>query len=349
MTKLPETQASSAHHLCVYGDPKTGKSTLVSKLAEAGYNLIWVSVDKGHSVLYKLPQAAQERIDLIRLPDTRDFPVGIDTCLKIATGAKLKICDIHGQVDCSHCKRTLNSAWSEVHCRAHDNNTIIVFDNISQVADSAMNFATEGKPDGYKSGYDEFRLQGFLMNKFLTDLQQADFHSICIAHVCETTMEDDAKKLLPWIGSVPFSRQAGKYFDHMIYMNVKNKKHIAGSSTVFDMRAVTGSRTDVVIEKDEGKAPSLVPIMKSIIVRASPVQTASKVIEGVKDSVKELASKAEPKAVFEASLANMITETTSSIVDVINKVTEDQPAISKQEPIVSSASKALAALAAMRK
>jgi hypothetical protein len=282
--KLTQTQVSSAHHICVFGDPKTGKSTLVGKLAQAGYNLVWVSIDNGHSVLYKLPQVAQERIELIRLPDTREFPVGIATCLKIASGAKLNICDLHGQVSCSVCTRN-KAGFSTVHCREHDNNTITVFDNISALADSAMNFATEGKPDGYKSTYDDFRMQGFLMNKFLTDLQQAPWHSICIAHVCETTMEDDGKKLVPWIGSVPFSRQAGKYFDHMVYLNVRNKKHIGGSSSTFDIRAVTGSRTDVAIE-DEGKYKefSLAPIMKSVIVREGPKE-AARIIEGLKKTL----------------------------------------------------------------
>lgn len=294
MTQLTQTQASAAHHICVFGDPKTGKSTLVAQLAEAGYNLVWVSMDNGHSVLYKLSQKAQERIDLIRLPDTRDFPVAANTCLKIASGAALKICDIHGQVNCSHCQRNSGAIWSNVHCRSHDSNTIIVFDNISQLADSVMNFATEGKPDGYKSGYDEYRLQGFLMNKFLTDLQQAPWHSICIAHVCETSMEDDGKKLVPWIGSVPFSRQAGKYFDHMIYCNTRNKKHVAGSSSVFDMRAVTGSRTDIAIEDIvKYKDVSLAPIMKSVIVRVNPKQEAQKVMEGVKKTIGELIKETE--------------------------------------------------------
>lgn len=298
MTQLTQTQASAAHHICIFGDPKTGKSTLVAQLAEAGYNLIWVSMDNGHSVLYKLPQKAQERIDLIRLPDTRDFPVGADTCLKIASGASLKICDIHGQVNCSHCQRNNSSVWSTVHCRSHDSNTIIVFDNISQLADSVMNFATEGKPDGYKSGFDEYRLQGFLMNKFLTDLQQAPWHSICIAHVCETSMEDDGKKLVPWIGSVPFSRQAGKYFDHMIYCNTRNKKHIAGSSSVFDMRAVTGSRTDIAIEDAKYKEVSLVPIMKSVIVRVNPKVEVQKVMEVVKKTVVELSEEAKTEVII---------------------------------------------------
>lgn len=336
MTKLTDTQFGAAHHVCVFGDPKTGKSTLVSKLAEAGYNLIWVSLDNGHSVLYKLPHEAQERIELIRLPDTRDFPVGIATCLKIATGSKLTICDSHGQVDCSVCRRNKNEFWSTVYCREHDTNTIIVFDNISQLADSAMNFATEGKPDGYKSTYDDFRMQGFLMNKFLTDLQQASFHSICIAHVCETTMEDDGKKLVPWIGSVPFSRQAGKYFDHMVYLNVRNKKHIGGSSSTFDTRAVTGSRTDISIEDDKYKEFSLAPIIRSFIVRDSKAKEVQKIVEGVRKTVASISISSE----------NEIEIKTGEIEDKIEvKEVKEEIKEEKEEKPVSNAKAALAMLA----
>lgn len=289
MTKLSSITQSSAHHIVVFGDPKSGKSTLVSKLAEAGYKLTWVSIDNGHSVLWKLSEKAQENIDLIRLPDTRDFPVAAATCLKLSSGALCKICDAHGQVDCSHCKRVNGAAWSTVECGKFTSNELIIYDNISQLADSCMNFATEGKPDGYKSGYDEFRLQGFLMNKFLTNLQQSGWNSICIAHVCETEMEDGGKKLLPWIGSVPFSRVAGKYFDHMVYCSTRNKKHTFGSGSTYSMSAVTGSRTDVEIEKLS--EASLVPIMKSVVVRERKDAVAKGVIEGVKESVKELAGK----------------------------------------------------------
>lgn len=294
MTALLSTQQSSVHHLCVFGDPKTGKSTLVAELAKRGYQLTWVSIDNGHAVLYKLPRDAQERIDLIRLPDTRDFPVGIATSLALSTGKSIKICDQHGQVDCSACRRVNDAAWSIVHPNSFSHNQIIVFDNISQLADSAMNFATEGKPDGYKSGYDEYRLQGFLMNKFLTALQNAPFNSICIAHVCETEIEDGRKKLLPLVGSVPFSRVSGKYFDHMVYCETRNQKHRFGSSSTFINNVVSGSRTDVVIEKMD--TPSLEPIMKSVVVmEVSDKGKAVKIIEGVKESVVELASKEEIK------------------------------------------------------
>src|SRR5579872_2503165 len=177
-------------HLCIFGEPKSGKSELAATVAERFKRVIWISNDNGYEVLFKLPPELQAKIDVIRLPDTKEFPVAIDTCLKLVTGVKQRICCAHGQVDCSHCKKNKDSAWDEVCFNDLTLDECVVFDHVSQLADSAMNFICKGKKDDFFPGWDEFRLQGILMSKFFMNIQQAPYHCICIAHVCETEMED---------------------------------------------------------------------------------------------------------------------------------------------------------------
>jgi hypothetical protein len=273
--KLSQLEPRKAQHVVVFGDPGTGKSTLASKLAEEGYNILWVSIDNGHTVLYKLSVAARENIEIIVLPDTKEFPIAIATCLKIISGAEIRICNQHGQVNCSTCvarKLEGEEYWTTICLGKLGLDTVVVFDNIGQLADSAMNFIikeickegpNKGKEDTYRPGYDEFRLQGSLMNKFLINVQQCSNHICCIAHVCETEMEDGSKKLVPLIGTVPFSRNSGRYFDHMVYCNVLNKTHRFGSSTTYLAGVVSKSRTDVAIENLDNK--SLAPFFKGEI------------------------------------------------------------------------------------
>lgn len=267
-------------HLMVVGDPKSGKSTLVSELAERGFKLLWISIDNGHAVLSKLSQKAQEHIDIIVLPDTKDFPVAVTTCLKLLTGKECNICDGHGQVDCTMCKKD-NRSFSRYSLNelANDpeNTWIVVIDPVSQLADSAMNFVCKGEKDDFKAGYDEYRTWMNIMVKMLSNIQQAPYNVICIAHLVETEMEDGKKKLVPMVGSGPFSRKVGGYFDHIVYCDINNLRHNFGSATTYKGTALTGSRTDVKIEDMKDK-PSLLPFFNGLIKKAKDVEAAESLV-----------------------------------------------------------------------
>ena len=95
-----------AQHVLIFGDPKTGKSTLASRLLLDGYRLTWISLDNGHDVIFKLPLSVQqldEQLNISVLPDTKEYPIAAETCLKIISGRPTAICDIHGKVDCPTC------------------------------------------------------------------------------------------------------------------------------------------------------------------------------------------------------------------------------------------------------
>jgi AAA domain len=276
--KLSELSRRRAQHLIVFGEPKTGKSTLVSELTAHGYTLHWISMDNGHGILWKLPPKQQELLDVVVIPDTKEFPVAVATCLKIVSGKKVSICGQHGQVDCSTCRRLGDSVgWSEIDVNSFGPMDIIVFDHIQQIAASAMNqiLKKDKVEEDEKIEWKHWGIQGVLMDKFLTNVQQATYNVICITHVSETELEDGTKKLVPLVGSSVFSRNSGKFFDHMIYCQMINKDHRFGSSTGYQNRVVTGSRSDVEIEKE--KIPSLVKFFNGSI--SQPERAGSKLVE----------------------------------------------------------------------
>ena len=82
MAKISTLESTKVHRCMLFGPPKTGKTLLAGKLAEF-YDLIWIDIENGHDVLFQLPTEWQERIELIALPDTRSYPIAIETCLKI--------------------------------------------------------------------------------------------------------------------------------------------------------------------------------------------------------------------------------------------------------------------------
>lgn len=331
-------------HVMIFGDPKSGKSSLASTLLKQGFNLTWVSMDNGHNVIFKLGLSddyLDEHLNLIILPDTKEQPVAITTCLKIVTGAETKICDKHGRTNCPQCSGKADATFSLVHCNAFGPKDIIVYDHIGQLANSALTWVMlkDKKGDEDKSEWEHYRIQGSLMDRFLTNIQQAPYNVICITHTAETEMEDGSKKLVPLVGTVPFSRNVGKYFDHIIYCHVMNGSHRFGSSTTYQNKTVTGSREDVVIEKD--KENSLVPFFNGSI--PAPAKAGSIA------AAKVLTLSASEKKVVETVVEPTEEEVEKEIAEVVEQYTNtDPPPTTTPNPTVDRQA-LLARLASMKR
>lgn len=265
--KLSERKQSAHHHILLFGPPKSGKSLLAGKLASAK-NLLWFDLESGHNVLFQLPPEQQERIELINLPDTRGFPIAIETMLKVIRGTKVDICEKHGKVACAICKRD-NSSFVTVELNALDNDTVVVVDSLTQLTNSAIAHITKNQPEDYKLEYDDWGNLGKLMDTFLSYVQQAPFSIICISHETEVDMVDGKAKIVPTAGTRNFSRNTAKYFDEVFYCEVKNKKHIVGSSTTYANNILTGSRSGQ--QTETAGEPSLLPIFTG----EKPVQTTA--------------------------------------------------------------------------
>ena len=260
--KLTEKKISKTHRVCVFGPPKSGKTELAGALA-SHFSLLWFDLENGYATLLKLPLPQQERINIISIPDTKVFPIAIETMLKVITGMPVEICETHGKVSCMLCKKDA-SPVQRVCLNELTEDTVVVVDSMTQLANSAMNHLTKTQDDLYKPEWGDYRNQGQLMDKFLSQVQQAKFNIVCITHETETEMEDGRKKLVPVAGTTSFSRNTAKYFDHVVYCEVKNRKHAFASSTTYAGNILTGSRTDVELEKDS--VPTLLRIFTSDLV-----------------------------------------------------------------------------------
>jgi len=263
--KLSQRVASKSRRILLYGPPKSGKTYLAGDLSKE-FNLIWFDLENGIDTLLQLPEEQKDRIEVIALPDTRSFPIAIETMLKVIKGSRVQICEQHGKVSCSICSKA-GATMTEVELSSLGLDTIVVVDSLTQLTNSAISHITKNQPDDYKMQHDDWGNLGKLMYTFLSHVQNAPFHIVCITHENEVEMVDGKDKIVPTAGTRNFSRNVAKYFDEVYYLQVKNGKHVVGSSTTFANNILTGSRGGHVLEK-EG-SPSLIPVFKGEVKLAS--------------------------------------------------------------------------------
>lgn len=274
--KLSQKSAAKSHRVLIFGPPKSGKTQLAgSVVIGSDLKVILFDLENGSDTLLKLPPETHDRIEVISIPDTRGFPVAIETMLKVIKGGPVEICELHGKVGCALCKSKLLPT-TKLELNALGLDTIVIVDSLTQLTNSAISHITKAQPEDYKLNYDDWGNLGKLMDTFLSYVQQAPYHIVCISHETEVEMEDGKPKLVPTAGTRNFSRNTAKYFDEVVYCEVKNKKHVAASSTGYANNILTGSRTGTVLENKPGEA-SLVSIFlnPTTVVTTTPVSQAT--------------------------------------------------------------------------
>ena len=246
--KLTQAKTSKAKRVLIYGESMTGKTTLAGTLA-AKYKMIWFDLEKGYESLLKLPTAAQENIELLAIPDSKIYPIAIETLLKVFTGKEVFICETHGKVSCPICKKA-GEPETRICLNELDENYVVVIDSLTQLSASTINFLMKDKEDTAKPEWEVYRAQGALLEKILSCMQQSKHHIVCISHVVESQQEDGKVKLFPVCGTSNFSRNCPRFFDDVVYLELKNKKHMASCSTTYANNITAGSRSGHSIGED---------------------------------------------------------------------------------------------------
>lgn len=246
MAKLNTLKASKTKRMIVYGAPKTGKSKLAGGLAEK-FNLLWFDLENGKDTLFQLPDEWQGRIEVVSLPDSKSYPIAIETMLKVIKGAPVSVCEEHGKVSCPICMKD-GAPATLVELNKLDETWVVVIDSLTQLTNSAISNITKGKPDDYKMQTDDWGNLGKLMDAFLSHVQAARYNVVCISHETAVEMQDGKEKLVPTAGTRNFSRNTAKYFDEVVYCQMLNKKHTFGSSSTYANSIVTGSRGNFSLE-----------------------------------------------------------------------------------------------------
>lgn len=266
MAKMDTLVNSSTETVLVFGGPKSGKTEIVGGLSKH-FDLIWLDLEKGSSTLFKRPKEDLARIELIKIPDTSSNPVAIDTLLKLFTAPMpAPVCEAHGKVKCMICTKA-EAPMVTIDLPNLPKDTIVVVDSLTQLGLSALAHLTKGKPASYSPTWDDYAAQGNNLERVLSAMQQANYNLCVITHVVETKLADNKIKLTPLCGTKNHSATVAKYFGHVVYLDVLNKKHVAGSGSTFSNQAVTGSRTDIAIESGD----SLADIFRGKVKRTNPV------------------------------------------------------------------------------
>lgn len=284
MAKMNKLLERSVRHVLVYGPPKVGKTKLVGDLAEHGYELDFMDLESGSNTLFAwLSPEAQERVNLIRVPDTKKWPIAIETVMKVTKFGQVpyKICDTHGKIDCPSCKLTPDAIISEIDFKSYHAKKILVVDSSTQLSISSMNQIMKKMDDDAFPGWDEFRAQGLHLDMVFGAIQNCPYNVIVITHeIAHGTNELDKKeRLFPLAGTRNYSRNFAKFFDDIVHMDIFNKAHRASSTSTTSTNVLTGSRSGIMLEKLEAGKASLLPIFTGQ--GPSQKDEAKKLLEGM--------------------------------------------------------------------
>lgn len=267
--KLSEFKGSEARHILVYGPPKTGKTELVGRLAQH-YTLWWFDLDGGAKTLMSPGSKASaylDKINYFRIPDTQQFPIAVETMLKVVKGGRMSVCHKHGKVSCPGCKAE-NLPTTEICLDEFDNKKdILVIDSYTQLMDSVVNWIHKKALavddwDNIKSSYDDWAKQGAVSDRFGSITQNAPFNVVVISHEILSELEDGSKKIVPIGGTRNKSADFGKYFDDIVYTEVVGGKFMAWAHQADKSRTVIGSRTGKKLQDAKGNQLGLEELFK---------------------------------------------------------------------------------------
>lgn len=251
------------HRVLLYGPAKVGKTRLAGRLAQH-YKLRWLDIESGVNTLLEpgnLDPKYLDNIELSRVPDTADNPMAAETVMKILQGKKGFVCELHGKWGCVACKTGV-----EFDLYNQPANEILVIDSWSQFKSSVLNVQAQSHNGFYDFEFKDWnRITGF-MTKAAMYIQQAPANIIIITHEEMLDQEDNKSKLVPVGGTRNFSILFPKYFDDVVYCQLKANKHEAGSSSTYSVQALTGSRSNATTEKSDAdkEYTALLQIFKEV-------------------------------------------------------------------------------------
>lgn len=251
MAILSTRQANRTKRICVFGPPKAGKTTLLGQLAELGFRVLWIDIENGSDPLFKLSPAAQEKVDLVKIPDTSANPCAAQVIAKmVQQRGKISFCEVHGNINCPACKKE-GKELVNLDLNTLNNYDFVVIDSMTKLQSSvmALRMVQTGRAFDAKPEWDDFAIQGRTMEFILSWFEQVKFNFAITSHELEVELEDGSKKLVPIAGSSNYSRTSGKFFDEVIYLRIEGTKRKGYSCETTNPKIACGSRGGVALEQ----------------------------------------------------------------------------------------------------
>lgn len=249
--KLTSYKASATKRVLITGISGAGKSTLAAEMAEHGYNLIWLNLENAADGLLKLSSEAQDRVELINIPDSASYPIAAATLLVLFKNGRANICDTHGKDGCPICAKTPGAAITPVDFSKLTDKDIVVVDSGTQLSYSIMSYVTKDMPVEAKMERDNWGSLRKYTEFFKSQFQGFRGNLIITCQCMEAEMEDGRMLLVPSFGSAAMSASFASAFDAVIFAEIKNGKHRAFSKSTASPKVLTRSRGDFEIEKEE--------------------------------------------------------------------------------------------------
>lgn len=263
-------------HTLIYGESKTGKTRMYGRLAKTRKLVILDNEGSTRTLMAEgnLSPEYRKNVSVIRLPDTKIFPISSVTIRKILSlppQTKFNFCNEHGNHNCPRCKAS-GKPFTEFSVQKDviEANAILVIDTLSQLTSAYIEFirAKENKnlpttlgnlsldnlstldnlKDSEKLEWDDWAHLGNLCWEVLKAIQSAPYEIIAVTHPIMAMYEDGTKRITPSMGTDKFSVKVANHFDNVIYAEFKLGKY--NYQTVPSLNnAVCGSRDAIDISK----------------------------------------------------------------------------------------------------
>ena len=256
--------------ILIFGAPKTGKTRMVASVAEMPSikRVVWFDTERGIDTLLSgqagISQEGLAKIEPILFRDTKDVPRVAETLLKALTSpSTVHIDQETGKLLPHSTDQSISFAYHSL-----DASTAVVFDTISQAADSVFNLQLLlYKYKDNRKYWGEFYGD---MNAILSSIQSSSAINILTAQeqIKEGTTQEEGKrrtvlkatdsaktsavmvqddKLIPVCGSYAYSMKVAKYVGSLIRLYVERSSYKGVSQPTTIANVLAGSRIGVDI------------------------------------------------------------------------------------------------------
>ena len=259
--KKKRDEVSSSHAILIYGDSGCGKTRLAATAATipALNKIYYIDLENGSDTILNmgLPDEALKKIQLYKICDTRKDPHAMSTMLKMFSAREdISLCEEHGRINCLECTRA-KKPTQIFNLTKMTHNDLVIIDSGSQLADCGVNALLKGQPEDAILQIQEWGTVNNWLKSILQTVQAGRYTNVVVlTHVLYDEEYSGTginktlirTKIYPLMGTKAFSTQVGKYFGTIVHLEVKNKKHVGGSSTVYALNTQTKSRLGIKVE-----------------------------------------------------------------------------------------------------